>query len=60
MEPNEMVDVINTLKLARQRKGTAAFSLAHTWQVCPTVCGAVGVVQIGIIYGLVAKLGGHA
>lgn len=55
-----MVDVINTLKLARQRKGTAAFSLAHTWQVCPTVCGAVGVVQIGIIYGLVAKLGGHA
>lgn len=33
---------------------------AHTWQVCFTVCGMVGVIQTGLIYGLIARLvGGH-
>lgn len=28
----------------------------HTWQTCLTVCGAVGVIQIGVIYALIERL----
>jgi hypothetical protein len=31
----------------------------HTWQTCLTVCGAVGVLQVGAIYALMLRLGGH-
>jgi hypothetical protein len=29
---------------------------SHTWQTCLTVCGAVGVIQIGVIYALIERL----